>query len=176
MSTFIKWATTALFAVSMVVVSTAMYADKGGNSEGGKGQGKSEKVYKNKESFKLKDPAPGDQKVLKGDRDGEFGDIGARVKSRDWPRSSPRFSDADRTVIINYFNANPFVVAPLPPGIAKNLVRGKRLPPGIAKQYLPRSLFPAYPPQYEYIVVGRDVLLVDPATAIIVDVLRNLLR
>lgn len=65
----------------------------------------------------------------------------------------------------------------LPPGIAKNLARGKPLPPGIAKRYLPQRLVSALParPGYEWLVVDRDVLLVAVATAIIVDVLTDVL-
>jgi hypothetical protein len=65
----------------------------------------------------------------------------------------------------------------LPPGIAKNLARGKPLPPGIAKRYLPQSLLVQLPPRsgYEWIAVGRDILLVVAATAVIVDVLSDVL-
>jgi hypothetical protein len=62
----------------------------------------------------------------------------------------------------------------LPPGIAKNLARGKPLPPGIAKTRLPsdlvRQLPPVYP-GYERVVVDGRVLLVEIATQIIHDVL-----
>lgn len=65
----------------------------------------------------------------------------------------------------------------LPPGIAKNLARGKPLPPGIAKRYLPQDLLAQLPPRpgYEWLAVGRDILLVVAATAIIVDVLNDVL-
>lgn len=65
----------------------------------------------------------------------------------------------------------------LPPGIAKNLARGKPLPPGIAKRRLPGLLVRELPsrPGYEWLVVDRDVLLVAAATAIIVDVLTDVL-
>ena len=62
----------------------------------------------------------------------------------------------------------------LPPGIAKNLGRGKPLPPGIAKQMLPAGLIERLPPApegYERIVVDGRVLLVEVATQIIHDVL-----
>lgn len=65
----------------------------------------------------------------------------------------------------------------LPPGIAKNLARGKPLSPGIAKRYVPRNLLAQLPPRpgYEWITVDRDVLLVIAATAIIVGVLKDVL-
>lgn len=62
----------------------------------------------------------------------------------------------------------------LPPGIAKNLARGKPLPPGIAKQALPPGLVERLPPPprgYERIIVDGKVLLVEIATRIIHDVL-----
>lgn len=64
----------------------------------------------------------------------------------------------------------------LPPGIAKNLARGKSLPPGIAKQYLPRDLqyrLPAPPAGYERIIVDGKILLVEVATQVIHDVLMD---
>jgi hypothetical protein len=61
----------------------------------------------------------------------------------------------------------------LPPGIAKNLVRGKPLPPGIAKQRLPNDLVQQLPPVrdgHERIIVDGRLLLVEIATQLIVDV------
>ena len=64
----------------------------------------------------------------------------------------------------------------LPPGIEKNLARGKPLPPGIAKQYLPDGLIkalPAPPKGYERIIVDGKVLLVEIATQVIHDILMD---
>jgi Ni/Co efflux regulator RcnB len=64
----------------------------------------------------------------------------------------------------------------LPPGIAKNLARGKPLPPGIAKQYLPDSLvsaLPAPPRGFERVVVDGKILLVEVATRVIHDILTD---
>jgi Ni/Co efflux regulator RcnB len=66
----------------------------------------------------------------------------------------------------------------LPPGIAKNLARGKALPPGIAKQQLPNGLVSVLPPSprgYERIIVDGRVLLVEIATQVIHDVLTDLI-
>ena len=66
----------------------------------------------------------------------------------------------------------------IPPGIAKNLERGKPLPPGVAKQHLPEELrnsLPAPPDGYERIVVSGKVLLVDIATQVIHDVLTDVI-
>ena len=65
----------------------------------------------------------------------------------------------------------------LPPGIAKNVARGKPLPPGIAKQHLPDGLvhtLPAPPRGYERIIVDGKVLLVEIATQVIHDILTDI--
>ncbi|MGE6581293.1 anti-virulence regulator CigR family protein [Vreelandella aquamarina] len=66
---------------------------------------------------------------------------------------------------------------PLPPGIQRNLERGKPLPPGIAKRFdgpIAREL-PRYP-GYEWERVGADVVLIEAATRVVVDVLVDALR
>lgn len=64
----------------------------------------------------------------------------------------------------------------LPPGIAKNLARGKPLPPGIAKNFDSRLLgqLPHYD-GYQWQQMGTDVVLVAIASGIIYEVLRNVL-
>jgi Ni/Co efflux regulator RcnB len=64
----------------------------------------------------------------------------------------------------------------LPPGIAKNLQRGKALPPGIAKNHLPGGLvamLPAPPRGFERLEIDGRVLLVEVATQVIHDVLSD---
>ncbi|XKH61404.1 anti-virulence regulator CigR family protein [Halomonas sediminis] len=65
----------------------------------------------------------------------------------------------------------------LPPGIRKNLERGKPLPPGIAKRFEGRVAeeLPQYP-GYEWERVGSDVILIEAATRVVVDILANVLR
>lgn len=60
----------------------------------------------------------------------------------------------------------------LPPGIRKNLARGKPIPPGIAKRAVPGPMLSRLPryPGYEWAVYGSDLVLVATATAIIADV------
>ena len=65
----------------------------------------------------------------------------------------------------------------LPPGIAKNLERGKSLPLGIAKAYLPSHIvagLPRLPSGLDYVVVAGKLLLVEAATAAIHDVLLDI--
>jgi len=90
-------------------------------------------------------------------------------------------SDDERSTIRNYFQKNPDSVGkvkPLPPGIRKKLARGGSMPPGIAKQALPDGLHRQLPPRdgYNYEVVGTDVVLIETATEVIVDVLSDVLR
>lgn len=64
----------------------------------------------------------------------------------------------------------------LPPGIRKNLARGKPLPPGIAKRFDNRLLgqLPRYD-GYEWRQVGTDVVLVTLATGLIYEIIENVL-
>ena len=57
----------------------------------------------------------------------------------------------------------------LPPGIAKNLARGKPLPPGIAKKTVPASMLGQLPyyPGYEWKIVGDDLVLIALSTAVV---------
>lgn len=62
----------------------------------------------------------------------------------------------------------------LPPGIEKNLARGKPLPPGIARQYLPSSLtgrLPVLPSGFDYLVAAGKLLVVEAATQMVREVL-----
>lgn len=60
----------------------------------------------------------------------------------------------------------------LPPGIRKNLARGKSLPPGIAKKTVPGNLLSRLPKHkgYNWRIAGRDLVLV-AATGIVADIL-----
>ena len=64
----------------------------------------------------------------------------------------------------------------LPPGIAKNLERGKALPPGLSTAPLPAALDASLPPApdgYERVVVDAKILLVETATRLIADVIAD---
>lgn len=86
------------------------------------------------------------------------------------------------TVNINYDRVRPLAVnygltgyQSLPPGIAKNLARGKPLPPGIAKKMVPASMLgqlPSYP-GYEWRIAGNDLVLVALSTAIVASVING---
>ena len=63
----------------------------------------------------------------------------------------------------------------LPPGIAKNLARGKPLPPGIAKKMVPSSMLRDLPyyPGYEWRIAGDDLVLVALSTALVASVING---
>lgn len=66
----------------------------------------------------------------------------------------------------------------LPPGIAKNLARGKPLPPGIAKKTVPASMLgqlPSYP-GYEWRVVGDDLVLIALSTAVVTTIINGVFK
>jgi hypothetical protein len=88
------------------------------------------------------------------------------------------FTDSDRSTIGGYFEQHRYGAQRLPPGIAKNLARGKPLPPGIAKKMLPGDLTASLPRRqgYDYVMAGSDVLLVEAATRVVADILRNVVR
>lgn len=63
----------------------------------------------------------------------------------------------------------------LPPGIAKNLARGKPLPPGIAKKTVPASMLGELPyyPGYEWKIVGDDLVLIALSTAVVTAIING---
>ena len=82
-------------------------------------------------------------------------------------------SEAEMKIIREFYSADSRKPESLPPGIAKNLARGKPLPPGIAKKQLPDDLIILLParPGARWLVTGDVVLLVD-ASDVIVDLIR----
>lgn len=89
------------------------------------------------------------------------------------------FGENDREVIERYVKDRGVKTKRLPPGIAKNLERGKPLPPGIAKRGLPTDLegrLPKLRDGLERIIVGDDVTIVEEGTRIVVDILRDVLK
>jgi hypothetical protein len=95
------------------------------------------------------------------------------------------FTSLEITIIRDYYGNHDHSHAPrgkgkhksLPPGIAKNLARGKPLPPGIAKAYLPGDLVAALPPArrgYERVIVDGRIVLVEIATQVVRSVLYDI--
>lgn len=66
----------------------------------------------------------------------------------------------------------------LPPGIRKNLARGKPLPPGIAKKMVPGPMLRELPVYagHEWRVAGDDLILVSLGNGLVVEVLGDIFR
>lgn len=95
---------------------------------------------------------------------------------KDKPAVRVVFQDSDRGVFRDYYRAHPGAVKPLPPGIAKNLARGKPLPPGIARTRVPDAVLvrlPWRPPGYTFFLVGDRVVLLD-GRGLVADILSSI--
>ncbi len=93
-------------------------------------------------------------------------------------RTREIFRDTDRTVIRRHAETYRVVVKPLPPGIQKQLARGKPLPPGIVQTRLSPELVrvaPRLETGYRYVIVGDNLVVLDRRNAV-VDILANLFR
>ena len=65
----------------------------------------------------------------------------------------------------------------LPPGIAKNVARGKPLPPGIAKKALPADLLriaPKVPADTSFSIVGEAVVAL--RGGVVIDILADVFK
>jgi len=95
---------------------------------------------------------------------------------KDKPTVRVVFVDSDRDVFREYYRTRREGVKPLPPGIAKNLARGKPLPPGIAKTRVPDVVLvklPWRPPGYTFFLVGDRIALVD-TKGLVADILLSI--
>ncbi|WNP33158.1 anti-virulence regulator CigR family protein [Enterobacter kobei] len=103
----------------------------------------------------------------------EHGNQGKADKKNVSDDVSVRLSyDRARSLAVNYGLTG---YDSLPPGIAKNLARGKPLPPGIAKKMVPASMLgqlPSYP-GYEWRIAGDDLVLIALSTAIVTAVING---
>tara|TARA_R110001592_G_scaffold219123_1_gene473247 strand:+ start:26019 stop:26507 length:489 start_codon:yes stop_codon:yes gene_type:complete len=100
-------------------------------------------------------------------------------EERSWDRDE-RSVNLEEAVIRAIFRDQQRYIEPtasLPPGIRKNLARGKPLPPGIAKRFdgRVRSSLPDYP-GYDWRQVGTDAVLVDVTTGVIEAIIDNVLQ
>ena len=84
------------------------------------------------------------------------------------------FRDSDRTTYRDYFRTHRITATALPPGIAKNVARGKPLPPGIAKRAVPAGLIalgPKVGPDITFTIAGDVVVAMK--SGVVVDILRG---
>lgn len=137
--------------VSLGLSSAPALADKGGNGNGGgNGHGNSGNHGNNgKHGNKVKD------------NDGDRGLVSVSISH-----------ERARSLALNYGLTG---YRSLPPGIAKNLARGKPLPPGIAKKMVPSSMLHDLPyyPGYEWRIAGNDLVLVALSTALVASVING---
>ena len=95
---------------------------------------------------------------------------------KDQPAVRVVFVDSDRQVFREYYRTHREAVKPLPPGIAKNLARGKPLPPGIARTRVPDAVLvqlPWRPRGYNFFLVGDRVVLLD-GNGLVADILTSI--
>ena len=87
------------------------------------------------------------------------------------------FRDTDRATFQNYFVAHRIAADTLPPGIAKNVARGKPLPPGIAKRAVPADLLalgPKLDKETSLAIVGEVVVALKGG--VVIDILAGVFR
>lgn len=106
---------------------------------------------------------------------------------RTLPASEPVFTTHDRTIITDWFGTRRNGLPPglakrdrLPPGLEKQLRQRGTLPPGLQKklQPLPFELerqLSVLPTGYSRVVIGNNVILMNPRTALIYDIIRNVI-
>jgi len=103
------------------------------------------------------------------------------------PASEPVFTTAERTVITRWFSTNRSNLPPglakretLPPGLEKQLREKGTLPPGLRDkiQPLPVALereLSAIPTGYRRVVIAGNVIVMNPVTGLIYDIVRNVI-
>ena len=161
---------TALAAViSLAVLAAPVYANPGNGNGGGHGNGNGGGNHGNSGNH-----GNGGDHSNKGQGNGKSDEDHGNRKNYGKPdhvNSDISFSRA-RSLAVNYGLVG---YQALPPGIAKNLVRGKPLPPGIAKKTLPASMIHDLPyyPGYEWRAVGDDLVLVALSTAIVTAIING---
>jgi len=87
------------------------------------------------------------------------------------------FRESDRVTFHDYFVTHKIVAQPLPPGIAKNVARGKPLPPGIAKRAVPTELVavgPKVEKDVSFAIVGEVVVALKGG--VVIDVLAGVFK
>ena len=104
------------------------------------------------------------------------------------PEAQRVFTREEITLVRNYFESNRAGLPPglakrekLPPGLQKHLERNGTLPPGLQKkvQPMPPELerrMRLLPTGYRRVVIAGNVILMNEKTAVIYDIVRNVIR
>jgi len=115
----------------------------------------------------------------KGAGQGKGGDAGRAPGKQ--AVTHPAFRDAEIRILLDFYRPGSGNLPPgiarkgsFPPGILKQVARGKGLPPGLADQLepLPPPLarqFPPAPPGYRRMICGTLALLLEDSTGMVVD-------
>ena len=163
-----------LTAVLATLVSLSLFAapvmanpgNGNGNGHGGGGQGNSSGNHGNKGN-----QGNNGQKGNSAQKNNGSSDHRKNYGKPDHVESDISFATA-RHLAVNYGLTG---YDSLPPGIAKNLARGKPLPPGIAKKTVPASMLGQLPyyPGYEWKIVGDDLVLIALSTAVVTAIINS---
>lgn len=155
--------------VSLSLFAAPVMANPGNGNGNGGGHGNSSGNYGNKGN--QGNQGNKDHKGNSGDKKNVSSDKRKNYGKPDHVDSDISFATA-RHLAVNYgltgYDA-------LPPGIAKNLARGKPLPPGIAKKAVPASMLGELPyyPGYEWRIVGDDLVLIALSTAVVTAIING---
>ncbi len=118
---------------------------------------------------------------------GKAGPVPTASKGKDQGKSGDVTTDrllgtvisaVERALIGDYIKKTRVSGRSLSPGLQKHIERTGRLPPGLEKRELPgdlRALLPVRSGQ-DYRVVGNDIVLIEIATELILDVMKDVLR
>ncbi|WP_202301744.1 anti-virulence regulator CigR family protein [Dryocola clanedunensis] len=150
--------------VSLALFTAPVFANPGnGNGNGGSSKGANHGNGKGNAHSNKGEQGKGNSSADHGSR--------KNYGKPDHVDSDISFKDA-RSLAVNYGLTG---YKSLPPGIAKNLARGKPLPPGIAKKAVPRSMLDQLPyyPGYEWQAIGDDLVLVALGTAIVTTIING---
>ena len=103
------------------------------------------------------------------------------------PVSEPVFATREISIIQGWFRTNLNNLPPglakretLPPGLQKQLERNGTLPPGLQKKIQPLPIelerqLSAVPTGYRRVVIAGNVILMNPTTGLIYDIIRNVI-
>ncbi len=101
----------------------------------------------------------------------------------------PQFSPRDREIIAEYYKGAGSNLPPglakrggnLPPGLEKHLERDGTLPPGLQKRIEPCPVelerrLPPLPEDYQRVVIGVHIMILNRQTNVIVDIFKDVAR